>query len=386
MFWNRGASAEKDGADDDLFNFSPSAFKEEAKDERLSFTSVEDATNPIEGEGIDNRALLGADSFSNMGGDYEDVYAQYDRALRLFKKRQKRCCICCGVTTVLATASILLLVFLFVPPTIHATLSRAQWDFGPEVNFTTPSSMAAALAEQVVHVETTSTLTLRKSLWCDADLDRLKLNLQVKSSFAAGASDPFDEKEKEDGEKSWINVGRLHLPSLSVPKGKTERTVALRGAKLAIKDAEGWEAFTGELFRAKKFRWRLHGTLDVTLFAMGQGVFSSATGASAGGFNGGAPTARPFEAMADGVDSGANAVASSELVEGASAVPSLLQVVEGSEEGGGDGGTPASNIRAYVIGLLSRSGTEAASLPSFLRAWVEANAMDEDNQLLPLYS
>ena len=106
MFWNRGASAEKDGADDDLFNFSPSAFKEEAKDERLSFTSVEDATNPIEGEGIDNRALLGADSFSNMGGDYEDVYAQYDRALRLFKKRQKRCCICCGVTTVLATASI----------------------------------------------------------------------------------------------------------------------------------------------------------------------------------------------------------------------------------------------------------------------------------------
>jgi|MDSY01.2.fsa_nt_gb hypothetical protein len=277
MFWNRGASAEKDGADDDLFNFSPSAFKEEAKDERLSFTSVEDATNPIEGEGIDNRALLGADSFSNMGGDYEDVYAQYDRALRLFKKRQKRCCICCGVTTVLATASILLLVFLFVPPTIHATLSRAQWDFGPEVNFTTPSSMAAALAEQVVHVETTSTLTLRKSLWCDADLDRLKLNLQVKSSFAAGASDPFDEEEKEDGEKSWINVGRLHLPSLSVPKGKTERTVALRGAKLAIKNAEGWEAFTGELFRAKKFRWRLHGTLDVTLFAMGQGVFSSWT-------------------------------------------------------------------------------------------------------------
>ena len=76
----------------------------------------------------------------------------------------------------------------------------------------------------------------------------------------------------------------------------------------------------------------------------GQGVFSSATGASAGGFNGGAPTARPFEAMADGVDSGANAVASSELVEGASAVPSLLQVVEGSEEAGGDGGTPASNV------------------------------------------
>ena len=245
----------------------------EDKESHFNFHSSRNMSSPVSTRpiyeafgGVDDdgdgggQGVNGTYSLSDFGGGY--IRRDSEDHREALWKRRKRCLIIAGAVMLMGMIAVVLVVVFAVDPAVRSTIYHSSFDLGPEINFTEPTSIASRMVPFVYISTATSIFTLKKAIFCDADLVSLDVNFQVSEKGNDGRSN----------DTAWINVGKLHLPKIKLRSGKVDSEVLmLRNVKLSIQNAEGWARFSERVLQEREVLWRLHGTLDVTLFTFNRG-------------------------------------------------------------------------------------------------------------------